>query len=106
MPQALPLGSPVEQWSGSYRLNSFEPKLKFKIRSDFTGRASDSFAYVMRSQTKIVDKNKSVKTSLSTPRRRIEGVELWLNAFLTLVFEGGEGSISLSGRFAPGNQYR
>jgi hypothetical protein len=53
-----------------------------------------------------VDKNKRVKTSLSTPRRRIEGVELWFHLLVTLVLGGGEWSISLSGRFAPGNQYR
>lgn len=36
MPEALPLGGPVEQWSGSYKLSSSEPKLKVMIRSDFT----------------------------------------------------------------------
>jgi len=59
------------------------------IRSDFKGRASDSFAYVIRSHTKIVGKHKRVKMSLSTPRTHIEGVELWLHSFVTLVL-GGE----------------
>ena len=103
--QALPLGSPVEQWSRSYRPSIFEQKLKVMIRSDFMGRVSDSFAHVMRSQTKIAHKHKTVKISLSAPRRRVEGVELWLHPLVTLVL-GGEWSISLSGSFAPGNQNR
>jgi hypothetical protein len=33
--------------------------------------------------------------------KRIEGVEVWLQAFLTSVLDGGEWSVSHPGRFTP-----
>ena len=51
MPEALPLRSLAEQCIACCRVGSFEPKSNVTVRSD-------SFAYVMRQQTKIVDTQK------------------------------------------------
>ena len=52
------------------------------------------------------DNNNKVKFLLSTPRRHIRGVEVWLHSIVTSAVDGGEWFTSRFVRFTPGKEPR
>ena len=62
---------------------------------------SDIRTAVIRWWPPAVFKKKKVKFSLSTARRRIEGAQVWLHSFLTLVLDGGEQLTSCPSHLTP-----
>jgi hypothetical protein len=48
--------------------------------------------------------NNKVTFLLSTPRRHIRGVEVWLHSIVTSAVDGGEWFTSRFGRFTPGKE--